>query len=72
MSTADIKLDIFRKIDNLPEQELLKINDLLQQYLVEEKPVTKKQRQFGSMKGLVIKMADDFDAPMEDFKEYMQ
>ena len=30
----------------------------------------KKQRQFGSAKGL-IKMADDFDAPLEDFKEYM-
>lgn len=30
----------------------------------------KKQRHFGSAKGL-IKMADDFDAPLEDFAEYM-
>jgi antitoxin (DNA-binding transcriptional repressor) of toxin-antitoxin stability system len=30
----------------------------------------KKQREFGSAKGL-IKMADDFDAPLEDFKDYM-
>ena len=30
----------------------------------------KKQREFGSAKGL-IKMADDFDAPPDDFKEYM-
>ena len=30
----------------------------------------KKQRQFGSAKGL-IKIADDFDEPLEDFKEYM-
>lgn len=30
----------------------------------------RKQRQFGSAKGLII-MADDFDAPLEDFKEYM-
>lgn len=29
----------------------------------------KKQRVFGSAKGL-IKMTDDFDAPLEDFKEY--
>jgi prevent-host-death family protein len=29
-----------------------------------------KRRQFGSAKGL-IKMSDDFDAPLEDFKEYM-
>ncbi len=30
----------------------------------------KKQREFGSAKGL-IKMADDFDTPLEGFKEYM-
>lgn len=31
----------------------------------------KKVRKFGSMKGLVIHIADDFDAPLEDFKDYM-
>lgn len=31
---------------------------------------SRKQRQFGSAKGL-IKMVDDFDAPLGDFKEYM-
>ncbi len=31
---------------------------------------TGKQRTFGSSKGL-IKMADDFDAPLDDFKDYM-
>ncbi len=31
----------------------------------------KKERKFGSMKGLIINIADDFDAPLEDFKEYM-
>ena len=30
----------------------------------------KRQRQFGSAKGL-IKIAEDFDEPLEDFKEYM-
>ncbi len=33
-------------------------------------PNKKKKRQFGSAKGL-INIADDFDAPLEDFKEYM-
>ncbi len=33
-------------------------------------PKKKKQRVFGSAKGL-IKMADDFDAPLDDFKAYM-
>jgi hypothetical protein len=31
---------------------------------------TGQQRVFGSSKGL-IKMADDFDAPLEDFQDYM-
>jgi predicted DNA-binding antitoxin AbrB/MazE fold protein len=29
-----------------------------------------RQRTFGSARGL-IKIADDFDAPLEDFREYM-
>lgn len=31
----------------------------------------KKQRTFGAMKGLVLYMAPDFDAPLDDFKDYM-
>ena len=42
------------------EEPLLKLSRL-------EKKVRRKR---GSAKGL-IKMADDFDAPLEDFKEYM-
>jgi prevent-host-death family protein len=30
----------------------------------------KKQRQFGTAKGL-IKISDDFDLPLNDFKDYM-
>jgi antitoxin (DNA-binding transcriptional repressor) of toxin-antitoxin stability system len=37
--------------------------------LVSAKP-TKKRRKFGSAKGL-IQMADDFNEPLEEFKEYM-
>lgn len=28
-------------------------------------------RKFGSMRGLVLYMADDFNEPLEDFAEYM-
>jgi len=35
-----------------------------------QQPQKIKQRVFGSSKGL-IKMADDFDAPLDDFKDYM-
>lgn len=37
--------------------------------LVRIKP-PKKRRRFGSAKGL-LKLADDFTAPLEEFKEYM-
>lgn len=36
--------------------------------LPEEKP----QRQLGIAEGFVIYMADDFDAPLEEFAEYME
>jgi prevent-host-death family protein len=29
-------------------------------------------RELGTLKGTVIYMAPDFDAPLEDFKEYME
>ncbi len=29
------------------------------------------QRRFGAMQGFVTHMAEDFDAPLEDFKDYM-
>jgi antitoxin (DNA-binding transcriptional repressor) of toxin-antitoxin stability system len=31
-----------------------------------------KPRRLGTMKGTVLYMAPDFDAPLEDFKEYME
>jgi prevent-host-death family protein len=30
------------------------------------------QRKLGTMKGSVLYMAPDFDAPLDDFKEYME
>jgi hypothetical protein len=36
---------------------------------LEEKP--KLKREFGGLKGFVTYMADDFDAPLTDFKDYM-
>lgn len=39
--------------------------------LIGEKPPVRKPRQPGSAKDKIIYMADDFDAPLEDFKEYM-
>jgi antitoxin (DNA-binding transcriptional repressor) of toxin-antitoxin stability system len=34
--------------------------------------VTHKPRQPGTLKGTVLYMAADFDAPLEDFRDYME
>lgn len=72
--TANI---IFQEIQNLPEplqQQVLDFVRFLKTKRVKEK--TKKpdeappKRIFGLAKGK-IHLAPDFDAPLEDFKEYM-
>lgn len=40
--------------------------------LIAEGPREKPPRQLGTLKGTVLYMAPDFDAPLEDFKEYME
>jgi antitoxin (DNA-binding transcriptional repressor) of toxin-antitoxin stability system len=40
--------------------------------LVGEPKPERKPRQLGTLKGTVLYMAPDFDAPLEDFKEYME
>jgi prevent-host-death family protein len=40
--------------------------------LVSEHPVPRQPRRPGTLRGTVRYMAPDFDAPLEDFKEYME
>jgi hypothetical protein len=49
------------------------LHDLEELNLIEidrKEGAPKAQRRFGAMKGFVTHMADDFDAPLEDFKDY--
>lgn len=50
-------------LDDLASMNLIKFQKA-------DKP-KRKPRKFGSMKGLVKHIADDFDAPLEDFEDYM-
>ena len=50
-------------LDDLANLNLIKLEKT-------EEP-KKKKRKFGSMKGLVVNISNDFDAPLEDFKDYM-
>ena len=40
--------------------------------VAQSRPPERKPRQPGTLKGTVLYMAPDFDAPLEDFKEYME
>jgi len=35
-------------------------------------PEKRQQRRFGGAKGVIEYMAEDFDAPLDDFKDYMK
>lgn len=50
-------------LDELANLRLIKLQ--------KNEPDKPRAREFGSMKNLVIHIADDFNAPLEDFKEYM-
>ena len=50
--------DIIITQNNIPKAKLVSLKK------------EKKQAKFGSAKGMIT-MSDDFDAPLEDFKEYM-
>ncbi|WP_208295573.1 hypothetical protein [Fibrivirga algicola] len=58
-------VEAIRKL--LPEQRK-SIRSVLEEDNV---PVKNEPRQFGSLKGLVTYIADDFDVPLGNFKEYM-
>ena len=40
--------------------------------LVAQAKTSRPPRQLGTMRGTVLYMAPDFDAPLEEFKEYME
>jgi len=66
METVSVKIIDQRAKRLLEDLEGLKLIEL------ERKGQTDlPKRRFGSMKGLVVEIADDFDAPLEDFEEYM-
>ncbi|HVI46818.1 MAG TPA: DUF2281 domain-containing protein [Chitinophaga sp.] len=64
-------LSIYTKLETLPKDLKQEVSDFID-FLVQKSSVKKKKiiPQFGSAKGK-IKMSPDFDAPLDDFKEYM-
>ena len=68
MDTVEVKIlqpEAKAKLVEMKNDKLIEFSngDMLDQ---EKKPL-----QFGCMKGLVLYISEDFDAPLDDFEEYM-
>jgi len=61
---------LYTKISSLPPSMIKQVDDFVEFLKSKQKKNKAKERKFGCAKGLII-MHDDFDAPLEDFKEYM-
>lgn len=66
METVSIKI-----IDPKVKRLLHDLEDLKLIEIETKDKAPKPKRRFGALKGFVTYMADDFDAPLEDFKDYM-
>jgi len=65
-------LQLYNEFHSLPEELRKEVADFIK-FLKSKKLKTKKlrERKFGALKGK-IKISKDFDAPLDDFKEYME
>lgn len=64
-------VSLYNKINSLPENLKKEVQDFVEFLQTKtKKDPAKKPRTFGALKGK-IKMTEDFDAPIDDFKDYM-
>ena len=61
---------LITKISTLPPSLLKEVNDFVDFLKSKRKKSKITEREFGCAKGLIL-MHEDFDAPIDDFKEYM-
>ena len=68
-----LKQQLIADVERLPERSLRLVSVLVKEIIsMEEKPKSVRPPfKFGSMAGKV-RMSDDFDAPIDDMKEYME
>ena len=63
--------NLYSKIASLPPSLIEEVNDFVEFLKMKQKnKEVVKERKFGCAQGLMV-MHDDFEAPLEDFKEYM-
>jgi mRNA-degrading endonuclease RelE of RelBE toxin-antitoxin system len=67
----DVTLEKVKHFPPQYQQQVKNFIEFLEERKINLPQTEKKRRGFGAGKGFVIFMADDFDAPLEDFKDYM-
>jgi hypothetical protein len=66
------EIQLYTKLNYLPSDLKSEVNDFIDYLLSKRKrELKKKTPKFGCAKGL-ISISSDFDAELDDFKEYMQ
>lgn len=64
------ELTLNTKLESLPANLKKEVSDFIDFLISKSSKNPKKKPTFGNLKGK-IKMADDFDEPLGDFKDYM-
>jgi hypothetical protein len=73
----NLKQQLIADVERLPEHSLHLVSVLIKEIISMEKPkptndlVRRPPFTFGSMEGKIF-ISDDFDAPIDDMKEYME
>lgn len=73
MTATEIRTDLHSRIDHLNEAQLKELRRIVDEKFPEKSKATQrlKKRPFGLRKGSLKYMAEDFHAPLDDFKDYM-
>ncbi len=71
-----ITVELIKKIEKLSPELQSKVEETVDQLLVEKNDEVEIddyeiKSGFGGAKGIIIYMADDFDEPLDEFKDYM-
>ena len=70
MEQPEIIIDLRERIALMNDDQLGELLRIVDQKFPEVVKPTKPHRKIGALKGTLVYMADDFDEPLDCFKEY--
>lgn len=63
--------EIYKKVVTLPDHMKAEVNDFVEQLLAKITNEESRGKRVGGLAKGLIHLSDDFDAPLDDFKDYM-